>query len=299
MTNNQRKYELTPKTNILIVGLGVIGGGYARALTKRGYTVRCITKHQPDIDYALSEGMIVSGSTEVDPRLVGDADLVVFALYPQIFIDWIREYQQFFKPGALITDVTGVKERVVDTVQDMLRDDVEFIAAHPMAGRERSGVEYSDDGVFRGANFIITPTEKNTEAAIAVCRRLGEELGFSRITELSPREHDETVAFLSQLTHCIAVTLMTCNDSATLADYTGDSFRDLTRIAKINDEMWSELFLLNRDALLRQMDAFSKEFAALREMLVTGDREAMRSMMRASTARRARFDKPTDHQGKQ
>ena len=286
--------RLTKDMNILIVGLGVIGGGYARALTKRGYTVRCITKHQPDIDYALAQGMIVSGTTEVDPALVGSADLVIFALYPQVFIDWIREYQHFFRSGALITDVTGVKESVVDTVQQMLRKDVEFIAAHPMAGRERSGVEYSDDSVFHGANYIVTPTERNTRGAIDACRRLGEELGFARITELTPKEHDETIAFLSQLTHCIAVTLMTCNDSPSLAAYTGDSFRDLTRIAKINDEMWSELFMLNRDALLRQMDAFSKEFASLRDMLERGDREAMRSMMRASTARRALFDKPRE-----
>ena len=173
-----------------------------------------------------------------------------------------------------------------------MREDVEFIAAHPMAGRERSGVEYSDDRVFQGANFIITPTSQNTPQAIAVCRRLGELLGFARITELTPEAHDEMIAFLSQLTHCIAVTLMTCNASPSLEEYTGDSFRDLTRIAKINDEMWSELFLLNRDALLRQMDAFSSEFARLREMLVTGDRDSMRQMMRASTERRERFDKP-------
>ena len=284
--------DLNTDTNILIVGLGVIGGGYASALSKKGYCVRCITKEQKDIDYALERGMIASGSTEVDAETVGAADLIIFALYPHIFVNWIKQYQHLFRSGTLITDVTGVKGCVVDEVQKILRADVEFIAAHPMAGRERSGVEYSDDRVFLGANFIITPTTKNTPQAIAVCRRLGELLGFARITELTPEAHDEMIAFLSQLTHCIAVTLMTCNDSPSLEEYTGDSFRDLTRIAKINDEMWSELFLLNRDALLRQMDAFSSEFARLREMLVTGDRDAMRQMMRTSTERRALFDKP-------
>lgn len=284
--------DLNTDTNILIVGLGVIGGGYASALSKKGYRVRCITKEQKDIDYALERGMIASGSTEVDAETVGAADLIIFALYPHIFVNWIKQYQHLFQSGTLITDVTGVKGCVVDEVQKILREDVEFIAAHPMAGRERSGVEYSDDRVFLGANFIITPTSKNTPQAIAVCRRLGELLGFARITELTPEAHDEMIAFLSQLTHCIAVTLMTCNDSPSLEEYTGDSFRDLTRIAKINDEMWSELFLLNRDALLRQMDAFSSEFARLREMLVTGDRDAMRQMMRTSTERRALFDKP-------
>jgi prephenate dehydrogenase len=161
-----------------------------------------------------------------------------------------------------------------------------------MAGRERSGVEFSDDGVFQGANFIVTPTEKNTPEAVALCRELGEQLGFARITELTPKKHDEMIAFLSQLTHCIAVTLMSCSNTPDLEKYTGDSFRDLTRIAKINDEMWSELFLLNRDELLRQMDCFAAEFSRFRYMLAMGDREGMRETMRASTARRAMFDKP-------
>ena len=284
--------KLDKETKILIVGLGVIGGGYAAALTKKGYKVSCITKNQNDVDYALERGMIEYGTTIVDPALVGDADLVIFALYPTVFIEWVKEYQHLFKSGALITDVTGVKVSVVDEVQNMLREDVEFISAHPMAGRERSGVEYSDPGVFKGANYIITPTDKNTDAAIDVCRQLGDELGFARISTLSPREHDGMIAFLSQLTHCIAVTLMTCNTSDGLEKYTGDSFRDLTRIAKINDAMWSELFLMNKDALLSQMDSFIGEFEKLRSMIESGDREGMREMMRQSTSRRALFDKP-------
>ena len=283
---------LTKDTKILIVGLGVIGGSYARALSRNGYSVRCITKEQKDVDYALSLGMIEQGSTEVTKETVEWADLVVFALYPHIFIEWIKEYQHLFRAGTLITDVTGVKSRIVDEVQSILRPDVEFIAAHPMAGRESSGVEYSDDRVFIGANYIITPTERNTPEAIEACRALGEVLGFARITELSPEEHDRMIAFLSQLTHCIAVTLMTANDSPMMEKYTGDSFRDLTRIAKINDVMWSELFLLNREALLSQMDAFADEFDRFRTMLREEDKEGMRDVMRRATARRMLFDKP-------
>ncbi len=287
---------LTKDTKILIVGLGVIGGSYARALSRNGYSVRCITKKQKDIDYALSLGMIEQGSTEVTKETVEWADLVVFALYPHIFIEWIKEYQHLFRAGTLITDVTGVKSRIVDEVQGILRPDVEFIAAHPMAGRESSGVEYSDDRVFIGANYIITPTERNTPEAIEACRALGEVLGFARITELSPEEHDRMIAFLSQLTHCIAVTLMTANDSPMMEKYTGDSFRDLTRIAKINDVMWSELFLLNREALLSQMDAFADEFDRFRTMLREEDGEGMRDVMRRATARRMLFDKPKANQ---
>lgn len=279
-------------THILIVGLGVIGGSYARALSRGGYHVRCITKEQKDIDYALSYGMIESGSTQATKETVEWADLIVFALYPHIFVEWIEEYQHLFRPGTLITDVTGVKSRIVDRVQGLLRTDVEFIAAHPMAGRESSGVEYSDDRVFLGANYIITPTERNTQEAIDACYQLGEKLGFARISQLSPQEHDRMIAFLSQLTHCIAVTLMTTNDSPMMEQYTGDSFRDLTRIAKINDVMWSELFLLNREALLEQMDAFADEFDRFRTLLREENEEGMRETMRRATARRMLFDKP-------
>ena len=284
---------LDKNTNILIVGLGVIGGGYASALTAQGYSVKCITKEAKDVEYALERNMIKFGTTEPSPELIGEADLVIFALYPTVFIDWISKYQQYFKSGALITDVTGVKGSVVGAVQNMLRDDVEFISAHPMAGKERSGVEYSDPNVFKGANYIVTPTDKNTDEAIAICRHLGEILGFARISVLSPKEHDEMIAFLSQLTHCIAVTLMTANETEGLERYTGDSFRDLTRIAKINDAMWSELFLMNKDALLNEMDAFIAEFGRLRQMLISGDRDGMREMMRKSTERRSLFDKPS------
>ena len=283
--------KLDKNTKILIVGLGLIGGSYAMALSKKGYDVRCITKEQKDIDYALERGMISFGTTELDGELIRSSELIVFALYPTVFVKWIEENQHLFAPNTVITDVTGVKGSVVNKVQSILRQDVEFIAAHPMAGRERSGVEYSDDGVFKGANYIVTPTDKNTAEAIALAKKLGEELGFARISELTVETHDEMIAFLSQLTHCIAVTLMTCNEGEGLEKYTGDSFRDLTRIAKINDVMWSELFLMNKEALLAQMDLFSAEFAKLRAYLADGNREEMQKMMRASTARRALFDK--------
>ena len=272
--------EINKNTKILIVGLGVIGGSYAKALTKKGYEIKAIDISQKTIDYALENKIIAYGTTDVDPALVGEADIIVFALYPHTFKKWITDYQQYMRPGIIITDVTGVKGCIVYDIQSILRPDVEFIAAHPMAGRERSGVEYSDDRVFIGANFIVTPTKKNSREAIELCKSLGTELGFTRISEISPELHDEMIAFLSQLTHCIAVSLMTAGENPKLRDYTGDSFRDLTRIAKINDEMWSELFLLNRDALLREMDAFEREFNKMRAAVETGDRETMREMMK-------------------
>ena len=276
---------------ILIVGLGLLGGSYAKALKRFGFHISAITLEQSSIDYALREGIIDEGSTELDERIIGEADLVIFALYPHVFVEWIEKNQSLFKSGALITDVTGVKGSIVYKIQDMLRDDVEFIAAHPMAGREVSGVENSTEKMFFGANYIVTPTDKNTPEAVSTCLELGRLLGFSNVTTLSPEEHDEMIGFLSQLTHCIAITLMTCNDKENMEKFTGDSFRDLTRIARINDVMWSELFVANKAALLEQMDMFSKKFSQLKTMLENEDVDGMRRMMRHSTERRALFDK--------
>ena len=282
---------LDTSKNILIVGLGLIGGSYAKALRKLGFKISAITLNREDIDYAIENGIIDEGFTEPLPEVLEKAELVVFALYPKVFVEWIEKYQKFLKPGALLTDVTGVKASVVYKIQEMLRPDVEFIAAHPMAGKEVYGVQNSDPKIFHGANYIVTPTEKNTDSAIEDCLELGRLMGFNNVSILSPEKHDEMIGFVSQLTHCIAVSLMNCYDGEKLQDYTGDSFRDLTRIARINDEMWSELFLLNKETLLDQMDKFLAEFEKLRKTLETGDRETMREMMKVSTARRALFDK--------
>ena len=282
---------LSKDKKILIVGLGLIGGGYAQALKRQGFEVGAVTRSQDSIDYALRQGFIDRGTTVPTAEFVSAYDLVVFALYPHVFLKWIADYQQFIKPGALLTDVTGVKCPVVYEVQKLLRQDLEFVGAHPMAGREVYGVRNANCEIFKGANFIVTPTGANTEEAIGVIEQLGEAMGFTRISRLSPEQHDEMIGFLSQLTHCIAVALMTCKDVEHMSAYTGDSFRDLTRIAKINDEMWSELFLLNKEELLSQIDLFSGRLDELREAIANGDSAKLRALMKLSTERRQIFDK--------
>ena len=281
--------EWIPNHRILIVGLGLMGGSYARALKRLGFRVSALDRDPEAIEYALREHIIHEGAAGEDDRLVREADAVISALYPAVFPDWVEKHQHLFKPGLMMTDVTGVKSCIVYRIQELLREGVEFISAHPMAGRELSGVQNSDDRIFRDANYIVVPTEKNTPEGIRWCGGLGRLLGCRKIAVLDPREHDEMIAFVSQLTHCIAVSLMTCSDSTHLADYTGDSFRDLTRIARINDKMWSELFMMNREPLLRQMDTFLAELTAFRNMLEAGDTEGMREKMRLSTERRAAF----------
>ena len=278
-------------TNILIVGLGLIGGSYAKGFAKNGFDLCAIDSNPDTIQYALDNYIIAEGATTPDPEMIGKADLVIFALYPHIFKEWIAENQKYFKPGVFITDVTGVKGCIVDDIQKMLREDCEYIAAHPMAGCEKLGIQNSNEKIFYEANYIVVPTEKNTEEGKDVCRQVGEILGFARISELSPYDHDEMIGFVSQLTHGIAMSLMTCNHMERVEDYTGDSFRDLTRIARIDETLWSELFLLNKDALLHQLKLFTMEISKLERMLMEADKEGIKDMMRRSTARRKLFDK--------
>lgn len=296
---------LIPQRTILIVGMGLIGTAYARALSEKGFCVYGITRSQEVIDVALADGVIAKGSTQVDADLIAQADIIVFGLYPAVLIEWLEENAHLISPGTILTDVTGVKGCVVEQVQGILPSGVEYISAHPMAGRELVGNSKLDvyraatPDMFRGANYLVVPTDKNTAEATLLCEQLGRILGFAQVTRLSVEEHDRMIAYLSQLTHAIAVSLMCCADGggeeadglARLARLTGDSFRDLTRIAKINDAMWSELFLSNRDALLEQMDVFLEKMTAMRKALAEGDSDTMRDMMRLSTERRRAFDK--------
>jgi len=282
--------KLSNDKKILIVGLGLIGGSYAEGFTKKGYFVGAITRSQKSIDYALDKGIIKEGTTEVTKEFVSKYDLVIFALYPEQFTNWIEKYQDCFKSGIVISDVTGVKCEIVYKIQSILRKDVEFVPAHPMAGREVSGVENATSKIFDGANYIVTPTSDNTKENIEFVASIGEVLGFRKVSYLTPQEHDEMIGFLSQLTHCIAVSLMVCKESKHLVDFTGDSFRDLTRIAKINEKMWTELFIMNKHELLSQMDLFLGQFRRLRDALAQDDKETMQQMMRTSTERRKYFD---------
>ncbi len=275
----------------LIVGLGLLGGRYAQLLSARGYTVTGITRSAETLRTALDRGYIAAGKTTDFTDLIERADRVVFGLYPTVLLDWVRQYGGHFRPGTRITDVSGVKQGLVEPVQAALPAGVEFIASHPMAGRETTGIAHCTEVRFDDANFIVTPTPANTPAGIAWCRALAQTLGFARISELTPAAHDRMIGYVSQLCHAIAVSLMCASDNSELARYTGDSFRDLTRIARINETMWAELFLWNKQNLIDEIGQFTAALDALRSKLEAGDRAGLEQMFRLSTERRAAFDK--------
>ncbi|HCH74462.1 MAG TPA: prephenate dehydrogenase/arogenate dehydrogenase family protein [Clostridiales bacterium] len=282
---------LNPKYKILIVGLGLIGGSYAEALTDGGFTVGAIDVDKESIDYALEKGIIKDGTVNADEDYISRFDVIIFALYPEKLLKWITENQYKIKSGAILTDVSGVKCATVYPVQAILRQDLEFIGAHPMRGREVLGVKNATKKIFTDCNFIVTPTDKNTANGIAAASDVGAAIGAKKISVITPEEHDEMIGFVSQLTHLIAVALMNCKDSAHLSDYTGDSFHDLTRIAKINEELWCGLFMMNKDALIKDTDAFIEKITEIRDCIKNDDQTKLKELMRISTARRKLFDK--------
>ena len=276
---------------VLIVGLGLIGGSYAKGFTKNNIKVYAIDRDKKTIDYAMENNIIIGGITEPSKEYLENFDIIIFALYPKTFLEFIEKYKSDIKSGTKIFDVSGIKKALVPRINELLDNSIEFIPTHPMAGREVYGIENADENIFINANYIITKTEKNTEIGIELAREIGKILKFKHISTLTIDEHDEMIAFLSQLTHCIAISLMACKDSTHLAEYTGDSFRDLTRIANINKDMWTELFLLNKEHLIKEMNNFIAKFIEFKDMIESENIQKIKEIMQISKDRRIHFNK--------
>lgn len=283
--------QMKHSSNIVIVGLGLLGGSYARGLRKAGFDfVYAIDVDQDSIDYAKEQGYICDGKTCDFEEWLKQADYVVFALYPAMLQNWVKRWGYLLRDGCICTDVSGVKNGLVQSVQRLLKPGVEFIASHPMAGKEVSGVQNSHLVDFTPANFLITPTENNTERGVQFAKELAQVLGFAHVRVIDCEEHDRMIGYVSQLTHAIAVSLMCAPAAERFAEYTGDSFRDLTRIARMNETMWAELFLWNRENLICEIDDFSARMEYLKQCLIDNDRSELERLFRQSTRARKAFD---------
>lgn len=277
--------------NIGIIGLGLMGASFAKRLSpQKDKTIYGIDQNEQTIQTALELNIIKEGST--DPgKLIKKCNLIILALYPTMIKPWIVENQQYLESGTILMDISGVKTNIVEPVQAILREDLELISIHPMCGRESRGINFAQADIFDNANYIIVPTNKNTPKAIEAAKQLGKDLRVKNISILSCEEHDRMIGFLSQLTHVIAVSLMNTHDNSHLVEYTGDSFRDLTRIATINEDLWSELFLLNKDILLDEIDQFLDATKHFRDSLEKEDIDEMKRLFIQSTNRRKLFNK--------
>lgn len=268
----------------LIVGLGLIGGSYAKGLTKKGYKVYGVDRNKETIEYAINEGIILDGSLTPE-KFIPNVDLIVICLYPNDVIPFIKQNLHLFKSGQVITDVCGIKTNICYEATNLIKE-AHFIGSHPMAGREKVGVKYSDEKIFNGTNFLLCPIEGTSQLAIDVISQMASDLGFNNICKISPEFHDEMIAYTSQLTHAIAVSLVNSNQNDEVINFIGDSYRDLTRIAMINEMLWSELFVINKDALNKQIDSFIIELENLKSALNSENLDNLKGIFISSKKKR-------------
>lgn len=272
---------------ILIVGLGVIGGGYAMALKEAGYSeVYGIDTNEETLKKAKEMKIIKEGFTRED-EIISEMDLIVLAIYPNLVKNFIVKNKNKFKENALITDVTGIKQLFINDIVEILPQNIDFVFAHPMAGRENKGIDYATNKVFQGANFLIVETKKNKEENIRKIENLAKEMGFKHIKRTTPAFHDEMIAFTSQLPHLLAVALTNSDiENRNTGEFIGDSYRDLTRIANMNEKLWSLLFLGNKKNLLEAMNNFEAEFDKIKKCIEENDEKNLQKLFIKSTIRR-------------
>lgn len=272
---------------ILIVGLGVIGGGYAMALKEAGYSeVYGIDTNEETLKKAKEMKIIKEGFTRED-EIISEMNLIILAIYPNLVKDFIVKNKNKFKENAIITDVTGIKQLFINDIVEILPQNIDFVFAHPMAGRENKGIDYATNKVFQGANFLIVETKKNKEENIRKIENLAKEMGFKHIKRTTPAFHDEMIAFTSQLPHVLAVALTNSDiENRNTGEFIGDSYRDLTRIANMNEKLWSLLFLGNKKNLLEAMNNFEAEFDKIKKCIEENDEKNLQKLFIKSTIRR-------------
>ncbi|ALV21113.1 prephenate dehydrogenase [Carnobacterium antarcticum] len=274
---------------IVLVGLGVIGGSFGLALKEAGYTsVYGIDTNETTLKKAKKLGIIQEGFTDGE-EILPQADLIIFSLYPTLIAQFIQSHPKKFKPNAILTDVTGIKQGIIKEISPLLPDSVDFIFGHPMAGREKRGIDFANQAVFKDANYLLTPTVKNQEKNLVFLEQLVKELGFKKVTRITPHEHDQLIGFTSQLPHAIAVALVNSDINEKTGDFVGDSYRELTRIANINEELWSELFIGNKSNLLEAIDLFETELTKIKVAVAENDTKTLKRLFIHSTERRSQL----------
>ena len=283
---------------VTIVGLGVIGAAFAQSFREIGIKrIYGIDIDEETLKKAEGKNIINKGFVETKEPLE-KSDFVVITLYPNLMKSFFVNNIDNFKENAIITDVVGIKEKIIKDINPIIEEikkkngeKIDFIFGHPMAGREKRGIDFADSKVFKDANYIIIKDEKNKKENLELLSELVECMGFKKVSFLTAQEHDEIIAFTSQLTHAIAVSLVNSDSQKYDTNrFIGDSYRDLTRIAKINEDLWSELFIGNRDNLLNMIEQFEKELDIIKDALKNKDLGTLKEKFIISTRRREKID---------
>lgn len=275
---------------IVVVGLGVIGGSFTMALKEKGYDdVYGIDTNEETLVKAKNLGLIKEGFTSGE-EIVRSADLIIMSLYPRLVKKFINDNKDNFKDGAVITDATGIKKMFIEHIVNILPDNIDFVFGHPMAGREKKGIDFATSEVFKGANYILTPVDRNKEENLKLIENLAYEIGFKRVRRITPEYHDEMIGFTSQLPHALAVALVNSDvEGRDTGSFIGDSYRDLTRIANINEDLWSELFLGNKENLLMSIQNFEDELDKIKYAIKDNDMDSLKELFIKSTKRREKL----------
>jgi prephenate dehydrogenase len=239
-------------------------------------------------DGVIDDGVAAAADGSVT-EMLRRCDIVFLCINPGAVLRFMRRHMDAFRPGALITDIAGVKSGIAAAMEKELRGDLEFIPGHPMAGSECGGYAQAAKCSFAGKNYILTPLERNRTENINGLKDMLSRLGFARITVTTAADHDRKIAFTSQLCHVIAAALVDCEGDTEITRYGGGSFEDLTRIAMLNAPMWTELFTENRAELLPRIDQFAASLAALRRLIAEDDVPALQSRLALVRSRRAKM----------
>lgn len=274
---------------ITIVGLGLIGGSYALALRKNNpKKIWAI-----DIDRSLLElaenRRIIDGGFIDGSQVLGRSDLVVICLYPELAVRFVQDNMAYFKPGSVLTDTAGIKKKVIADIRAVLRPDLDFVGGHPLAGKECSGFAHASSDIFMNANYLLTPVYGNKKESLVLMEKMIGLLGCKAPIYMEAEQHDEIIALTSQLPHVIAAALMNTSGWDNTGDLVGGSFRDATRVAKMNVGLWSELFLENKENVLNQIDRFVDNITKLKEALYNDDCTALINLLGKASKAREQF----------
>ncbi|WP_461256514.1 prephenate dehydrogenase [Treponema sp. R80B11-R83G3] len=278
--------------NFGIVGLGLMGGAIAKALRDNCGVAQeklfACNRTKETLETARLAGLIGRGYDALHAgEMLSICDVVFICLNPSAIISFLEQWANAFKSGSLITDIGGTKKSIA-VAAEKFREDVDFIPGHPMAGAEKSGFANSQLCDFHGKNYILTPISRNKSENLDFLKDIIYRMGFARITQVTPEEHDRKIAFTSQLCHVIAAALIDCETDVKITRFGGGSFEDLTRIAMLNAPMWTEIFIENNDALLDRINQFEKSLDVLKALIKDGQADEL--MKRLTVVRERRIE---------
>lgn len=271
--------------NIAVVGLGLIGGSICKALKANTFHhIMGIDTDKETIEKALAAGAI---DEEISVEKLSEANLTIVALYPMAIVDFVKQNADKFKKGSIVMDICGIKSYIVNNCTPVLDEKgVIFIGTHPMAGTEHSGFDYADGDLFRKASFIITPSENTPQIAIDLVSTLGACMNFGQVVIATPEQHDRNIAYTSQLAHVVSNAYVKSPSLFHADGFSAGSFLDLTRVAYLNEEMWSGLFLCNKDALLFEINNIIHSLSEYRDAMENDDIDTLRELLKVGRERK-------------